>query len=210
MKLTIAHNLKETLRADVDELNKNLEKLAGSTDGYLGDLLAYVLKGSGKRVRPALVFLSSRLGSPKKSDAQVVAQAVELVHIATLVHDDVIDNALLRRNRKTVANQDGVEAAVLLGDHIFTYAFQQVAKLNQPLLIELLAGSTAVMCGGEIDQLKKRFQFTLSEADYFSFIQKKTASLFGASARCGAVLAGQDLKVQTALEAFGNHLGSKQ
>ncbi|MFN0118490.1 MAG: polyprenyl synthetase family protein [Elusimicrobiota bacterium] len=207
MKLFIAESLKKALSSDLDQLNENLEKLAKTTDGYLGDLLKFVLIGSGKRVRPALVFLASRLANPQKNDVFTVAQAVELVHIATLVHDDVIDHSALRRGQKTVSEQEGVDTAVLLGDHIFTYAFQKVAQLGNPLLIQLLAGSTALMCSGEIEQLKARYKFDLSEQDYMSFITKKTATLFGVSARSGAVLAGQDLTIQRALEDFGIELG---
>jgi len=133
--------------------------------------------------------------------------AVELIHIATLVHDDVIDKSALRRGRKTVQEEHGVDTAVLLGDHIYTYAFQKVAELGNPSILRLLAQSTSLMCQGEINQLKSRFQFNLTESDYFSFIEKKTASLFGSSIRSGAILAGQDLRTQTALETYGLHLG---
>ncbi len=207
MNLLIAKGLKDTLKPELNRLNHTLEELASDSDGFLGDLKSYVLIGSGKRVRPALVMLSAMLGQADPADVQVVSLAVELVHIATLVHDDVIDKAVLRRNRKTVAAEHGVDAAVLLGDHIFTYAFERVADLNNPLILKLLARSTSIMCAGEIDQLKKRFQFDLSEPEYFSFLEKKTASLFGTSARSGAILAGQSEKIQLALESFGMHLG---
>lgn len=207
MNLLIANGLKDALRPELARLNRTLERLAGESDGFLGDLKSYVLIGSGKRVRPALVLLSATLGESDPDEVQAVGLAVELIHIATLVHDDVIDKAVLRRNRTTVASEHGVDAAVLLGDHIFTFAFEKVAELNRPLVLRLLARSTSVMCAGEIDQLKKRFQFDLTEAEYFSFLEKKTASLFGASARSGAVLAGQPEPVQLALERFGVHLG---
>ncbi len=207
MRLAIDHGLKETLKPELSRLNQSLERLAQESDGFLGDLLSYVLIGSGKRVRPALVVLCSRLGLAKGDDVHTVAMAVELVHIATLVHDDVIDKAVLRRQRKTVASEHGVDAAVLLGDHVYTYAFQKVAEIKNPLLIQLLAKSTSLMCAGEIEQLKKRFEFTVTEEDYFSFIEKKTASLFGTSARACGVLAGESLEIQKALEGYGNHLG---
>ena len=207
MNLVIAKGLKDTLKPELKKLNATLEKLASDSDGFLGDLKSYVLIGSGKRVRPALVMLSAMLGLANEDHVQTVSLAVELVHIATLVHDDVIDKAVLRRNRKTVASEFGVDAAVLLGDHIFTHAFEMVADLNEPMILKLLARSTSIMCAGEIEQLKKRFQFDLSELEYFSFLEKKTASLFGTSARSGAILARQSEKIQSALERFGLHLG---
>ncbi len=207
MNVLIAKELKDTLKPELNRLNERLESLASSSDGFLGSLKSYVLLGSGKRVRPALVMLSAMLGSADAESVQTVSMAVELIHIATLVHDDVIDKAVLRRNRKTVASEHGVDAAVLLGDHVFTYAFEKVADLNHPQILKLLARSTSIMCAGEIDQLKKRFQFDLTEAEYFSFLEKKTASLFGSSARSGAILAGQSEKIQLALERFGLNLG---
>ncbi len=207
MNLTINRDLKDALKPELLYLNQALENLSKESDGFLGDLLSYVLIGSGKRVRPTLVYLCSKLGSSRLEDVRVVEMAVELVHIATLIHDDVIDKAALRRGRKTVTDQHGVDTAVLLGDHVYTYAFQKVAELDQPLILKLLAESTSVMCGGEIEQLKRRFQFDFSGQEYFSFIKKKTAALFGASARTGSILAGQSLSNQKAVEQYGIHLG---
>lgn len=207
MKITIDQGLKNALKPELARLNDRLESLAKETDGYLGDLRSYVLIGSGKRVRPALVTLYSQLGTADPAAVQTVSLAVELVHIATLVHDDVIDKAVLRRGRKTVVAEHGTDAAVLLGDHIYTWAFQKVAELNNPQILGLLARSTSVMCAGEIDQLKRRFQFDLTEEEYFSFIYKKTASLFGTSAQSGAILAGQSEEIQKSADLFGTHLG---
>lgn len=207
MKLTIDIGLREALKPELSRLNTSLETFAKNTDGFLGDLLSYVLIGSGKRVRPALVMLGAKLGPSNLESARVVAEAVELIHIATLVHDDVIDKAALRRGRKTVTDEFGVDTAVLLGDHIYTNAFERVADLNNPLVLKLIARSTSMMCAGEIDQLNGRYKFDLSEADYFSFIEKKTAALFGVSVRCGSILAGQSNDVQRAMETYGLNLG---
>jgi octaprenyl-diphosphate synthase len=207
MKIAIDQGLKNALKPELARLNDRLESLARETDGYLGDLRSYVLIGSGKRVRPALVTLYSQLGNADPEAVQTVSLAVELVHIATLVHDDVIDKAAMRRGRKTVAAEHGTDAAVLLGDHVYTWAFEKVAELNNPKILGLLARSTSVMCAGEIDQLKRRFQFDLTEEEYFSFIYKKTASLFGTSARSGAILAGQSEEIQASADRFGTDLG---
>jgi geranylgeranyl pyrophosphate synthase len=207
MNLFVAQSLKDVLKPELDQLDRTLRSLAAQDDGFLGELKAYVITESGKRIRPALVMLASKLGNASPERVQTVSLAVELIHIATLVHDDVIDKATLRRNRKTVAAEFGIDVAVLLGDHIFTYAFEQAAMLNEPLISQLLARAASVMCAGEIGQLRKRFQFDLTEKDYFSFLERKTASLFAVSARCGAVLAQQSVEVQLALEKFSTHLG---
>lgn len=207
MEFVISPGLKSALKPEIARLNAALEAIAGQSDGYLGDLLHYVLINSGKRVRPALVYLGSQLGKADPDDVLVVETAVEMIHIATLVHDDVIDKAALRRGRKTVVNEDGVDTAVLLGDHVFTDAFQRVAALGRPDLVQHLARTTAEICSGEIEQLKSRYKFDLSETDYFSFIRKKTASLFGVSAQAGGILAGQSPAVLAALESYGLNLG---
>lgn len=207
MEFVIAQGLKTALKPEINRLNEYLQSLAKQSDGYLGDLLHYVLINSGKRARPALVYLGSQLGSADSHEVLVVEAAVELIHIATLIHDDVIDKAALRRGRKTVVNEEGVDTAVLLGDHIYTFAFQKAAELGRPDLLQHLARATSEICAGEIEQLKSRYRFDISEADYFSFIRKKTASLFGVSAQSGGILSGQSQAVQAALEAFGENLG---
>lgn len=207
MDYVIEQGLKDALKSEIALLNQSLEDHCKSIDGFLGELLSYVLINSGKRIRPVLVILGSHLGKADVEQVRILEMAVELVHIATLIHDDVIDKAALRRGRKTVVDEHGVDTAVLLGDYVYTLAFLKVSELGNPLLLQLLMKATSVMCDGEIEQLKNRFQFSLSEDDYFLFIQKKTASLFGASIRSGAILAEQDLKTQTALESYGVNLG---
>lgn len=208
MKLVIDEALKKNLKPELVYLNESLESLAKDTDGFTGELLSYVLVGSGKRVRPALVHLTAQLGPSKIDEVRSVAQAVELIHIATLIHDDVIDKAALRRGMKTVVNEHGVDTAVLLGDHIYTYAFERVAELGHPQLLKMMARATSLMCAGEIEQLRHRYQFDLGEREYFSFIHKKTASLFGISAQAGALLSGQPPLIQKAMENFGIFLGT--
>lgn len=207
MSLVVDLDIKDYLKPDIDRLNDSLATLAGESKGFLRTLLEHVLMNSGKRVRPALVFLSSKLGRANPEHVQLVAMIVELIHIATLVHDDVIDKAVVRRGQETVVAKHGVDASVLLGDHIYTYAFQQIVDLESPVLLKLLSRSASVMCSGEIDQMENRYRYDLSEEAYFSFIQRKTAALFGAAARAGAILANQPLEVQSALEAYGVHLG---
>ncbi len=207
MNVTIEDSLKKALGPELARLNHSLMEIARTSGGYLGELLSVVLSGSGKRVRPSLVFLGARLGEAPPDVVLGVAEIIELIHIATLVHDDVIDGATLRRGRKTVVAQHGVDTAVLLGDQIYTQAFERLAKLNQPKILELVSVSAAHTCLGEIEQLKRRYKFDLSEEDYYSFIERKTAALFGVSVRSGALLAGQSEAVQKAVESYGSHMG---
>lgn len=208
MKLQAIPPELKSLGPEMKALNQRLEAFAGEKEGFLGELLKYVLIGSGKRVRPCLVLLSASLGrSGELEEARRTGLSVELIHIATLIHDDVIDHAVLRRQRPTVGAKFGVENAVLLGDYVYARAFQELARLGVPRLVELFADTTALMCQGEIRQVQSRFQFDVSESEYFSFIEKKTASLFEASCKAGGLIGGLEADQVNGLGRLGHHLG---
>ncbi|HMU96485.1 MAG TPA: polyprenyl synthetase family protein [Elusimicrobiota bacterium] len=188
-------------------VEKSFAEFARSRTGFLAQLSDYVLTGSGKRVRPGLVFVASRFGSADPAAVRETALAVELIHIATLVHDDLVDDALMRRQRPTVGVKFGEGAAVLLGDYVYAQAFQRLGALGRPDLVRLYADTTMVMCEGEIGQYESRYRFTLSESEYLDFLGKKTASLMAAACRSGALLAGLNEAQARALETFGEKLG---
>ena len=189
------------------ELESELARIAEKKTGLLGELSAYVLTGSGKRVRPGLVFLSAQFGNSSPAAVKDAALAVELIHIATLAHDDLVDEAVIRRQRPTVGIQFGEGAAVLLGDYVYAEAFRVLSRLGLPVLIDLLAETTMTMCEGEIDQYEARYRFDMGEKDYLSFLRRKTAALMAASCRVGGVLAGLPEPHVRALETFGDRLG---
>jgi heptaprenyl diphosphate synthase len=207
MKLQAIPAELRNLEPEMKALNRRLETFAGEKEGFLGELLQYVLIGSGKRVRPCLVHLSAALGRAELEEVRRVALSVELVHIATLIHDDVIDHAALRRSRPTIGAKFGDENAVLLGDYVYARAFQELARLGRPELVEMFADTTSLMCQGEIRQVQNRFQFDLPEEAYFSFIDKKTASLFEASCKAGGRLGQLEETLVKALGRLGHHLG---
>lgn len=198
-----AEGLPEFLTA----VEKAFAEFAKNRTGFLGQLTEYVLTGSGKRVRPGLVYVASRFGSADPAAVRETALAVELIHIATLIHDDLVDDALMRRQRPTVGVKFGEGAAVLLGDYVLAQAFQRLGALCRPELLRLYAETTMVMCEGEIGQYESRYRFTLSENDYLEFLRKKTASLMAASCRSGALLAGLTEAQAHALEIFGEKMG---
>lgn len=197
--------------AGLSEFLKSLEgHFAGysaSKTGFLARLTDYVMTGSGKRLRPALVYVASRFGTARETEVMEAAIAVEMIHISTLVHDDLVDQAFTRRKKPTVGVQFGDGAAVLLGDFVYAEAFRRLAALGRPGLLNLFAEATAAMCEGEIGQYEARFAFDLTEEDYIAFLRKKTASLMAAAARAGGELAGLSGEHLTALEDFGNTLG---
>lgn len=172
------------------------------------EMADYCIDTSGKRIRPALVFLSGWSGDDKPSDDLVrVAAVVELVHLATLVHDDIMDEADLRRSRRTASRQYGPEAAVLLGDALFAHALHLAAQFPTPEICFAVSDSTRKVCAGEIVQTLRRGTTDITREDYFRVIDLKTAELFRISCFLGSKLGGYSSEFVAAASRFGRHLG---
>ena len=184
-----------------------LQDVATRGKGMVPEIVNYVVQAGGKRLRPALVVLSAQLGGSQSDDPITVGAASELIHLATLIHDDIIDRAVLRHQKPTAAVQFGDEVAILLGDYLYVEAFSLLASLNDPPLLDLFARSTRTMCQGEINQVRRRFELDLSLSEYLSFIDHKTATLMGAAMRGGARLARLSTDQSTALGHYGWNLG---
>jgi geranylgeranyl pyrophosphate synthase len=195
------------LAAFLERLERQLAAQAGGQSEFLSRLTRYIFDSSGKRLRPALVYLSAGFGDADERETMETALAVEMIHASTLVHDDLVDEALLRRAKPTVGVRFGEGAAVLLGDHVYALAFQRLAALGRPALISAFANATAEMCEGEIGQYEKRHTFDLSEGEYIEFLRKKTASLMSAAAWAGGFLAGLPPRNLEALRTFGDRIG---
>jgi octaprenyl-diphosphate synthase len=154
----------------------------------LKEVSHYILKAGGKRIRPALLLLASGAVGDINDKAGVCAAIIEYIHTATLLHDDVVDNADLRRSKKAARSIWGNEAAVLVGDYLFTISFQYLAEFKNTELVTLLSQATTAMAKGEIIQLERDNNNT-SEAEYLEIIHNKTASLMGAAMIIGAKIA---------------------
>jgi octaprenyl-diphosphate synthase len=171
-------------------------------------MAAYCLDTTGKRLRPTLVFISGWQGDGVVNDELVrAAGVVEMVHLATLVHDDIMDRAEIRRNRRTAAREFGPDAAVLLGDALFSQALHVAAQFPTTDVCRLVAESTRLVCSGEIMQTLRRRDVDLTLAQYRRIIDLKTAELFRASCHLGARLSGHDETFVHAADRFGHHLG---
>lgn len=168
----------------------------------------YCIDTSGKRIRPALVFLGGWRGPTEVTPELVrVAAVVELVHLATLVHDDIMDGAEVRRSRRTAAREYGASAAVLLGDALFAHALHLAAQFPTPEVCAAVSESTRRVVAGEIVQTLRRGTTNVSLADYHRIIDLKTAELFRVSCHLGARLAGWQAGYVEAVGRFGRHLG---
>lgn len=196
------------LKPQMAELDVFLRKQLAAFEPEIRDMADYCIDTSGKRIRPALVFLGGWGGSDaSRADLVRVAAVVELIHLATLVHDDIMDEADLRRSRQTAARQYGPEAAVLLGDALFAHALHLAAQFPTTEVCLAVSDSTRKVCAGEIVQTLRRGTTNISREDYFRVIDLKTAELFRISCFLGSRLGGFSAEFVEAASRFGRHLG---
>lgn len=189
-------------------LDDFMREQAGQFEPEIREMAAYCLDTSGKRLRPTLVFICG-WGENGRVDGDLVRAAgvVEMVHLATLVHDDIMDRAEIRRNRRTASRQFGPDAAVLLGDALFSQALHIASQFPTTEVCRLVSESTRKVCSGEIMQTLRRRDLTISLAEYRRMIDLKTAELFRVSCYLGALLSGHDRAFARAADRFGHHLG---
>ncbi|MBI2118562.1 MAG: polyprenyl synthetase family protein [Elusimicrobia bacterium] len=194
----------------LNQVEDRLKAIANESNGILKESSSYVLSAGGKRLRASLVILcalSTSQGFKRKKAVIDAAVSVELIHAATLVHDDIIDHSVLRRLKPTPNIQFGEEVALLLGDYLYSKAFHLVSTVGDNQLTLEVARTTQSMCEGELDQLKHRYRSDLSLNEYLSFIERKTASLISVCARAGARLAGLPKELEESLANFGLNIG---
>ena len=178
-----------------------------SKDRYIQNLFEYIEDYSGKKLRPALLLLAGKACGKVGEDHIVLGVVAEMLHTATLVHDDILDEALLRRKRTSINALSGNEVSVLLGDHIFSHAFELSLTLSTPVGAQKFSRAMAITCLGEIMQVHNRNNFELSEAEYFKIIEGKTAELYATSAELGAIYGGAAPNVARAFYDYGMNLG---
>ena len=173
--------------------------------GKAAEVLGHIKLGSGKMLRPLLVLLTVKLcGGPVDSHVVDTAAGVELIHTASLIHDDVIDNGIMRRGQEALHRKHGTQAAVLAGDYLFATAFHLFSKVPYPGVLTVMTGTIQEMCTGEINQLLSP---ALDETDYWTWAYQKTACLVGGSCRLGAIITNQDGEKGAVLQEFGECLG---
>jgi octaprenyl-diphosphate synthase len=183
------------------------ERLA-SRVALIDQISQYIINAGGKRIRPRLVLLFSEALGFEGPERFELAAIVEFIHTATLLHDDVVDESALRRGRATANAMFGNAASVLVGDFLYSRAFQMMVGVNRMRVLQVLADATNVIAEGEVLQLMNMHDPDLAVADYLQVIRYKTAKLFEASARLGAVLAGAAPEIEEACADFGRSLGT--
>lgn len=193
---------------DMREVDGVVARRLASSVPLVGQVSRYIISSGGKRLRPALLLLVCRALGFRGEQRFNLAAVVEFIHTATLLHDDVVDESTLRRGRATANEHFGNPASVLVGDFLYSRAFQMMLDAHDMRVMEILAEATNVIAEGEVMQLMNMHDPNLDEAAYVQVIRSKTAKLFEASARLGAVLAGAPPAVEQACAEYGQAVGT--
>ena len=200
--------MRALVSAEADKVDALLMANLKSEIQLINQLGGYIIQGGGKRIRPLIALLSAKsLGYAGQQHIDIAA-ILELVHTATLLHDDVVDSSKLRRGRQTANDLWGTEASVLVGDFLYSRAFQMMVTLNNNKILGVLADATNVIAEGEVMQLVNCHDPDITELRYLDTIRNKTAKLFEAASGLGAILSGGNDKTITAMNAYGMHLGT--
>ena len=182
-------------------------KLSSKVD-LVDEMTSYHLRTGGKRLRALLTLGSAKLCNYKKGSRDVnLAACVELIHAATLMHDDVIDNSDVRRGKKTLNKIWGNQSSILVGDYLLSRCFEMMVEDGNLEVLKLLSSTSAEISQGEVLQLQHKGEVDMLEETYLKIISAKTASLFAAATKVGSILANQDKKIKDALEFYGKNLG---
>ena len=200
--------LKNLVGNRFDAVNQQIKYKLASEINLIHKMISYHLKSGGKRIRPLLTLASAKLCGYKEGNRDInLAACVELIHNATLLHDDVIDNSELRRGIKTSNFIWGNQTSILVGDYIFSRCFEMMVEDGSLEILKLLSSTSSRIAQGEVLQLEYKGEIDILEETYFNIINSKTASLFAAAAKVGACITNKTKKEKDALESYGRNLG---
>ena len=202
------NQIQHPIQKELGLLEKELESILKSDVGLIHGIGEHLLAIKGKRVRPALVFLSARLGKPEVDHAVKAGVAVELIHTATLLHDDSIDKSSLRRGLPTVNKLWDDQVSVIMGDHLFCKAFTLLHGSDLKEVARVLVQGADRLTFGEMYQMDRRFDCDITEETYTEVIRNKTAALFSSACEAGAVLGGLPGEVRRKLVEYGELIGT--
>jgi octaprenyl-diphosphate synthase len=200
-------SLRALVSDDVAAVDVLIRSRLYSDVALINQLSSYIINSGGKRLRPLLLLLSARACQYKGRQHINLAAVIEFIHTATLLHDDVVDASLLRRGNMTANAVWGNEASVLVGDFLYSRAFEMMVEANDMRIMEIMSHTTNTIAEGEVLQLLNCHDATTTEARYMEVISRKTARLFEAAAQIGAVLGSQSALIERALASYGLHLG---
>ena len=203
------NKIQQLMHEDMQKLDNVIRNDLSSNVILINQIGEYIVSAGGKRIRPLLTLLCGRISEVQDNELlYTMAAMIEYIHTATLLHDDVVDESGLRRGRKTSNAVFGNAASVLVGDFIYTRAFQMMVKSNSLRVLDVMAKSTNQISEGEVLQLLNIGRSDLNETEYFEVIKYKTAILFEASARVAAIIAGVDSNKEEALAKYAINIGT--
>lgn len=200
--------IRELAAPDMARVNTVIQTKLASDVALINQLSQYIIGAGGKRFRPMVLVLAAQALGGKSPWAAQMAAVVELIHTATLLHDDVVDESTLRRGRDTANALFGNAASVLTGDFLYSRAFEMMVEVQEPRVMAILAQATNRIAEGEVLQLMNMGDAEVDERRYVDVIIRKTATLFAAATQLAAVLEGQSEEMEAALTAYGLHLGT--
>ncbi|MBO9128244.1 heptaprenyl diphosphate synthase component II [Bacillus sp. 165] len=204
MKLQLMYSF---LRSDIEKIEQELSEVVASNHVLLEEASLQLLQAGGKRIRPVFVLLSGKFGEYKLETIQHVAVALELIHMASLVHDDVIDAASVRRGSATVNAAWGDRVAMYTGDYLFAKALECITKIENPEAHKTLSKTIVELTKGEIEQIRDKYNYQQNLRTYLRRIKRKTALLIAASCHLGAIVTDSSKDIQTRLYWFGYFVG---
>ena len=200
--------IKALVHDDLQAVNREIGARLQSDVALINQLAGYIVNSGGKRLRPMIVLLGAKaLGHDGETHVKLAA-VIEFIHTATLLHDDVVDSSAMRRGQSTANTIWGNEASVLVGDFLYSRAFEMMVEVNSMRVMEILAHTTNTIARGEVLQLLNCHDPDTTEERYRDVIQSKTAKLFEAAAMLAAVITGQSADIETAMGKYGLHLGT--
>ena len=206
---SLIEEVRSLLQMDWQEMNREIRVQLDTDVGLINSISHYIINSGGKRLRPLMVLLSSRAcGIDQHNRSRILAAAmIEFIHTATLLHDDVVDASDTRRGVKTAHRNFGNESTILVGDFLYSRAFQMMVQIGQMRVMEIMANTTNTIAEGEVLQLIHCGNPDITETEYMDVIYRKTGKLFEAGVSIGAVLADQSQIVESSLTEYGRHLG---
>ena len=206
---SLIEEIRSLLQMDWQEMNREIRVQLDTDVGLINNISHYIINSGGKRLRPLIVLLSSRAcGIDQHNHSRILAAAmIEFIHTATLLHDDVVDASDTRRGVKTAHRNFGNESTILVGDFLYSRAFQMMVQIGQMRVMEIMANTTNTIAEGEVLQLIHCGNPNITETEYMDVIYRKTGKLFEAGVSIGAVLADQSQIVESSLTEYGRHLG---
>jgi len=195
------------LKPELDMIEKELEQAVDSESLLLNDASLHLLQAGGKRIRPVFVLLAGKFGNYNIDVMKQVAVPLELIHMASLVHDDVIDDSEVRRGKPTVKAEWNNSVAMYTGDFILARALEYISEIDSPKLHHILSKTMIEVCRGEIIQIEDKYKLDQNLRDYLRRIKRKTALLISSSCELGALVSGTDEKTAAHLRRFGYFIG---